>query len=164
MENIEELSSPPIVGQLYLVPCMFAKASTDPESTWWPILRPSHNNNKYFKGVVYKRDDPEAIFHYHTDPRFSVFPRHNFIDDAGQVVEFQAMQCLREMPPQDRIYFGFNKKFYKDYKNTRMRCFRCPHRGINLESMPVRNGLIECPAHGLQFDSESHRTIIEEYL
>ena len=33
----------------------------------------------------------------------------------------------------------------------------CPHKGADLSRMPVRDGCVTCPLHGLRFDAETGR-------
>lgn len=82
--------------------------------------------------------------------------------------EEKPMECLREIyltPYMVNRDKSVNRWFTGDSLNhfgrfedkhgdaTLKACKVCPHRGIPLESMPVRNGLITCPGHGLDFDA-----------
>ena len=179
--NIEELNSPPIIGQTYIVPCMFgqidllSKAQVRPP-VWWPVMRPSHQDSVYvakIKSILvgeefideeYFEDDPLTSHHYHIDPRFTPDEYyvdwelknnnlHNVINIQGEII-WKNLVCLREMPTQ-RLFTGFGQKFLDDHLGKKIKCGRCPHRGVLLNSVPINDGVITCPNHGLKFDSKS---------
>ncbi len=187
MQNIEELDSPPVVGETYLVPCMFGRiyllssAQSKPPD-WWPVLRPSHQDSIYtaqtrskwkdgeFTEETYCEYDSKAPHHYHVDPRFASAELytawevenkdwHNVIDIQGDI-RWSEMVCLREMPTQ-RLFTGFGRQFVDDHKGKKIKCGRCPHRGVLLNSVPVHDGIITCPNHGLRFDAESGVCVTE---
>jgi hypothetical protein len=188
--NIEKLNNPPHIGQSYDVPCVFGTiAITGPHKLphqWWPILRPSHQDSIYsprtrtiwketdvgWDGVdeTYYEDDPSTPHHLHIDPRFcpdEYFTEyeqrtrnwHNVITIESDI-EWRTMICVREMPIQ-RLFTGFGKQFLDDYKNKKMKCSRCPHKGTLLNSMPNEKGVVTCPAHGLRFDCNTKKCISE---
>lgn len=189
--NIEKLTSPPIVGEIYRVPCMFgqiallSKAQVK-SAEWWPIMRPPHQDSIYFpqtKSIwvdndysstlveeIFYEDDPNSYQHYHVDPRFApdeyytgweVVNKdyHNIIDIQGKI-KWQEMVCLREMPTQ-RLFTGFGQRFVDDHKDKKIKCGRCPHRGVLLNSVPVIDGVITCPNHGLRFNAETKQCITD---
>lgn len=177
MEKIENLNSPPVIGETYIVPCVLGK---DPvrkncAAQWWPVFRPKHEDTEYTKRAIqekwsggeffnidevfYGEQDP---YHYHVDPRFApteLYSQweveneswHNFVYPENDDVEFREMKCIREMPPQ-RLFTGFTRKFVEDHQVKEVKCGRCPHKGTLLNSMPMDEGKITCPAHGLKFD------------
>jgi hypothetical protein len=184
--NIEKLKSPPIIGELYSVPCMFGqidlltKGQIKPPQ-WWPVMRPSHQDSVYiakFRSIFdgeelvdeeYFENDPNFPHHYHVDPRFApnsfytewevnaapTNPEslHNVINIQGEI-KWETMPCLREMPTQ-RLFTGFGQKFLDDHLGKKIKCNRCPHRGVLLNSIPTIDGIITCPNHGLRFDAKT---------
>ncbi len=182
MENIEHLTSPPVVGETYIVPCVFGRIypfnytnQNTPRHTW-PVLRPSHEDSKYtiqtrtvWDGEVdseeeYCEYDPSTPHHFHVDPRFSPAEWytdyevrneswHTFVGPMADI-EWREMVCLREMSIQ-RLFTGFHKSFVVDHTGKKSKCMRCPHKGVNLASMPVVDGVVTCPAHGLRFDKKT---------
>lgn len=188
IEDIERLRCPPSLGKRYMVPCvcgsLFNIGPHSVPSEFWPVLRPSHQDSEYLPRfrtmwketngewveedeVYYERDD-HTPKHYHVDPRFTPeslytpYERENSdwhtIITATSPVEFREMECLREMPIQ-RLFTGFGQKFVDDHRGKRLKCMRCPHKGIDLSSMPVVDGVVTCPAHGLRYDSSTGRCV-----
>jgi hypothetical protein len=149
---------------------------------WWPVLRPPHEDSKYIERYktywketedgewgqfdeIYYEADSSTQHHIHVDPRFapsSFYTKwertnnswHNFIYFEKKTVKWRKMKCLREMPVQ-RLFTGFGQKFVDDYKDGKMKCGRCPHKGALLDSIPVVDGVITCPLHGLKFDCQT---------
>lgn len=187
MENIENLKSPPVIGQIYLVPCVLGKLyNIGPHSIpaqWWPVLRPSHEDSKYLPKFrtfwvngeeideTYYESDPNTPHHFHVDPRFtpeSYYTKweidnqswHNFVS-AQSEVEWRELVCIREMPVQ-QLFTGFGEKFVEDHKDKKIKCGRCPHKGVILSNTPVKDGVITCPAHGLKFDAETGECVTNQ--
>ena len=67
------------------------------------------------------------------------------------------------MPPQ-RLFTGFGQQFIDDHVDKEVKCGRCPHRGALLKSMPVKDGVITCPNHGLKFDAQTMKCITKELV
>lgn len=186
VKKVKSLCRPPTVGQAYFVECVFGTLSNiGPHAIpprWWPIFTPSHQDSVYFSRYrtiwneegeavdeTYYEDDPETPHHYHVDPRFC---RDNFytpyeIENKSfhttirgeSKIEIREMVCVREMPVQV-LFTGFGKNFLDDHKDKKLRgCKVCPHKGTPLSSMPVVDGKITCPAHGLQFDCKTERCV-----
>ncbi len=185
------MKSPPVVGQMYSVPCVLGTLSNiGPHNIppkWWPVLTPSHQDSIYFARYrtvwqetdngyedvdeVYYEDDLKTPHHYHVDPRFTTEDYYTPYEIAQESfhttirpeseISVRDMVCVREMPIQT-LFTGFGKNFLDDHKEARLKlCGRCPHKGISLTSMPMVDGKITCPAHGLQFDSVTGRCVSE---
>ncbi len=41
------------------------------------------------------------------------------------------------------------------YSDARMKCKTCPHRGLPLDGLPVKDGVITCTGHGLKWNIET---------
>lgn len=189
MKNVKTLRTPPTVGETYRVECVFGTLSNIGwhriPPRWWPVFTPSHQDSIYairqrtvwketdtgYIGVdeVYYEDDPSTPHHYHIDPRFT--PEEFYTQDEIQrqsfhstirpesEIEIREMVCVREMPIQV-LFTGFGKQFVADHAGKKMKgCDRCPHKGVALASMPVVDGRITCPAHGLKFDCETKECV-----
>ena len=184
--NVRGLRTPPVVGQNYMVECVFGTVSNIGPHTipprWWPVFTPSHQDSVYFPRYrtiwnqegeavdeTYYEDDAKTPHHHHVDPRFTrdefYTPYevenksyHVTIRPEGKV-EMREMMCTREMPIQI-LFTGFGKNFLDEHKEAKLRrCKVCPHKGTPLASMPVVDGKITCPAHGLQFDYKTERCV-----
>jgi hypothetical protein len=154
---------------------------------WWPVLLPSHEDSRYFntktirewketeegaylvEQVVSAGSNPSTPHHYHVDARFTeeswygtdrgrpVRNLHTTIfPDDCRCTLFE-MVCLREMPVQVKLYSVFGKLFVDDFTGKKIKCGRCPHKGTDLTTIPVVDGKITCPAHGMQFDAQTGR-------
>lgn len=158
-----KLSTPHFqVGFSYPVPCVKTK---DTGSEWIPILPPLHEDQMIFG----------ADYHYHIDFRFLPEPRFKLWTEQFPEPGFalsrilfpkhiiagpckQRMEYLREMPEfrcldfEGRPFPQFIKLENK-YRNSTLdlKTLRCPHRKISLQGMPIRDGKITCPGHGLCF-------------
>ena len=185
--NARELRNPPVVGKNYMVECVFGTISNIGPHTipprWWPVFTPSHQDSIYFPRYrtfwkdgeatdeVYYEDDPETPHHHHVDPRFTGTDYYTPYEIENQnfhvtirpesKVQLREMTCVREMPIQI-LFTGFGKNFLEDHNGKKLnRCKICPHKGTPLASMPVVDGKITCPAHGLQFDCKTSKCVSE---
>lgn len=183
-ECVEDLTTPPVVGQTYIVPCVLGSLAyirpARATAQWWPVLRPSHQDSRYAiqTRTIWRdgeeveeefwEDDPSTPHHYHVDPRFApaelysptereLGSWHNTIDIQSEV-EFREMECVREMPIQV-LYRQLGRRFVEDHRDKALKCGRCPHKGTNLASMPIVDGVVTCPTHGLKFDAGSGRCL-----
>lgn len=99
--------------------------------------------------------------HYNLDARFLTKRMHAdlFLPNrqrvAGQDVKItlHVFQCLREQP-QKPLYYG--NELYKIFESAcddgrRMVGLKCPHKGTDLSTCPVVDGVVTCPAHGLRW-------------
>jgi nitrite reductase/ring-hydroxylating ferredoxin subunit len=72
--------------------------------------------------------------------------------------------CRRVMPdfPMQITSAGrpvWQKKLERAYKATNAKCGRCPHRGLPLNGLPVKDDKVICPGHGLQFNVKTGEMI-----
>lgn len=58
--------------------------------------------------------------------------------------------------PRHNVASRFQQKWNKDLNLSTM---KCPHRGHDLRTCPVVNGVIECPLHGLVFDAKTGKNL-----
>ena len=67
--------------------------------------------------------------------------------------------CLRQYESIPELE-KFSEKLREDFIASRLDLKRriCPHKGADLSTIPVRDGVIECPLHGLQFCAETGET------
>jgi len=171
MELITEVENP-ILRRTYLVPCILKK--THSVYRWrfvndiTPILLPAHEDAKYLD---------VASVHYHYDFRFfsvddykeakSYYPNlknghHGMVAHAKDFYkniiykELAYKRPMTEFPNLER----FTKALEPAFKN---KCLIdghiCPHKGIDLRGMPIVDGKVICPGHGLQFDTETGQMV-----
>lgn len=177
--RLVELESEPVVGQFYWVPTVTGDWCYR-KSIALPVLLPGHDDAGTLRF---------PHFHYHPDPRFMTDAmygslarntRWRYSDDlavAGTplmssdrinpnglppVVE-RRRKCLRAMP--DRRYIFARKPFVDlvdEFKGRRLKPgMVCPHRGTCLKAMPVVDGAVECPTHGLRWNVATGELVTE---
>lgn len=172
MRRVSELTSEPEVGKFYLVPCVKV-ASGD----WIPIVGTLHEDKEHIGFEEY---------HYHRDARFTSDKQNrrstpdNMLDPEiySMVVAVirteppveKARKCRRRMPDFPlRARFNehppraFGAKWFptleRAYSKTKASCARCPHRGMLLNNLPVKDGVVVCNGHGLAWDVETGKLV-----
>lgn len=168
MQRVDKMTSPPIVGDFYLVPCLQVLNQWTGMHYWHPVLLPNHEDAKY--------GAPQ--WHYHGDGRFLDQYKHlpagfrtqtltdeflvlmgGVVSRPGEdVVEYQEMECLRDIPIIHANLFG--EDFKSDFRGSKIKCNTCPHRRAYLGNIPVIDGKIHCPMHGLPFDATTRKCLI----
>lgn len=166
--KISELKSPPRVGKVYIVPCV--KRISD--NLKIPILIPGHY-----------AEDRYNSFHYHIDTRFAKRQvKAAFVDmyylsvganDCFYPID-TPMICIRKqkypnLSPKlvniftslqddiNQFQNGLCKKYQKAHLD--LSCKKCPHQGTDLDSIPIIDGKIKCPSHGLTFDAQTGKVL-----
>lgn len=161
MQRVDEMTEPPIVGQTYLVPCVYGTTDKrdDPERyCWLPIIGPPHSDKEYigFEPVHFHYDHRflsprERGSFYLSHPLFYVMS--NWDRTIG--IKHQELRCLREV--HGYPHASFHDDLSDAYAAKRVTCGKCPHRGLPLGSLPRIPGtnIVTCPGHGLQWDLET---------
>lgn len=180
LQRITQLTSPPVVGQRYLVPTVTYPWLGDRPDRFkaWPVFLPKHNDADHLKFVHQ---------HYHVDPRFLTKAQTRYAGTyywhehtgGGDVSEAEATAQRAPLfargypvhPPvvwlPRRCYRANVTYHYGDEpKIESMRAhyagrqcaksrggWLCPHKRFPLGSLqPDQNGVVTCPLHGLQID------------
>jgi len=176
MQHISEVKGLPVVGRFYWVSCILAPGIESPfgelrtkSPVWLPVIGPQHNDTE-FLGV------PDM--HYHFDLRFfnqrlvqllaigecgarSVLRSVAGVEGILEGPVNRRLKCQRQMPlypleveRYDGHVEGFRvlAEFERAYSKERVTCGRCPHRGIPLNGLPNRKGIVTCPGHGLAWN------------
>lgn len=159
MQKLSELDHEPVIGKFYLVPCVKARIAYE-KYDYVPILNPSHEDSELIGSATY---------HRHYDIRFLSSKQIRIIQPGyalhavfGAIIwehhakgepEMRPLKCKRAMPLYPHARARWYPKLEAAYKDAKLSpCLRCPHKGIDLTTMPVREGKVECPGHGLRFD------------
>jgi len=170
IQKVTELTSEPIVGKFYLVPCIYV------DGQLVPIIGQPHA-------------DPELgidIVHYHHDTRFGElddfligtsvqiaatrFPKEevaigvvtpqSWADASPKLQKLQCRRSMIEFPDRDRKKYEI---FHKKYVGQSVKCGRCPHRNMPLESLPQDGqGNVICSGHGLKIDMNK-KIVVERF-
>lgn len=198
MERLVELTSPPVVGETYLVPCVEARLRDHMTGVFtqpWelPVFGTIHRDPElgYYAGLDHLHLDQRfvqenylRVAHGINAKQLGSVPKANAIVNRGFSIpviqmenaeiikgpEERPRQCLREAPNLSRTtvnrdgsvsewtiggLHGFGR-FEDKYGDRKLKdCKVCPHRGIHLGSIPVRNGVITCPGHTLDYDANT---------
>lgn len=138
----------------------------------WPILGPWHEDAEFVKF---------PWEHFHLDGRFLntrqwewLHSRFETTDAVFGVVvtergfsaygeldgprmihgqpQIERRQCMRVLPdfPFERATWLFQLE--KEFSSAVIRQPICPHRGIPLDGLTPKDGIVTCPGHGLCFD------------
>jgi len=145
MMHVDELTSPPVVNEFYLVDCVL-----DGEN-WVPILGNAHNDK-----II---DINE--WHYHIDLRFSstiqlLLSSPN--QTRNSINEWE--KTNRKVLPQKCVRLRTKPVNLKDllidlYEYDKIKNNRCPHKGTYLGNQVPQGCILTCPAHGLKWDKET---------
>lgn len=167
MDRVDEMTTPPVVGRFYLVPCVRLRL-TGGGTSWWPTQGPPHEDADI--GV------PQV--HYHHDPRFWTKAQLSgwlrplplvlgSVTEKAAILEgpaYMRRRCSGSMPifPRERVQDLWLPALEQTHAAATLRgaCKVCPHRGIPLASLPVAaDGTVTCPGHGLRWDVSTGRLV-----
>jgi len=76
--------------------------------------------------------------------------------DGQQMTEVQSglrrMKCKRAYPNYPRVAAFWLPQLEAAYKKCQLKAsLICPHKGIPLGGLEMRDGIVECPGHGLRW-------------
>lgn len=166
------------VGKYYKIPCVRVGSMVPAcarKGGWIPVLLPWHEDKAFLRFPHH---------HYHYDPRFlgtrryqgfgfaKVITRHPaglYDSDSpltffiGPIV-YRRLKCQRPMPqfPVFDRYWGrrhWPSKLEAAYAHDHLRNGVCPHKGIDLTTCPVVDGVVTCPGHGLRWNVETGKLV-----
>jgi len=162
IEFVENLQHTPVVGQVYMVPCV-EPMDDSPIIDYWPVYSKAHED-KVLLGVDWH--------HYHVDVRFMSDEQIRYLTESGleedvfitgiELKEYNKQMfhrpfiCKRNMP-EFPVKFtdatdALESKLPPLKISRKGNCMRCPHRNTPLNGLPVRDNVVVCPAHGLAWD------------
>ncbi len=146
------------VGRYYMVPCVRGRAETTSSLEWIAVTGPEHED----RGAVFA-----PYLHWHPDCRFMSARMIAAVQsDQPSVasviflsahlhrrsVEWRRQLCKREMPPYPPAFFMDALVLEMGDARLKPDCRTCPHRGVPLNGLPVRDGAVTCPGHGLRWN------------
>lgn len=113
-------------------------------------------------------ENGQKEIHYHTDSRyFGNQPHLNSFCVPKN--DFKHRIILDEYPIKVFKLIKYNNFHHgitpvELIKNSKLKhkCIykgKCPHRGMNLDNVKSKNGIITCPLHGLQFNANTKNLI-----
>ena len=173
-----------LVGEHYLVNCICLDKTDEPQFDvrlleeqsrfdYLPILGPAHVDY-----VIGEHGSDLGLIesHYHLDQRFMTDAqikkrvvlfadysiREKVVDwnkdsiAEGKYRETRTiMKCLRKDFPVKVALRNIEKKFIHSNAINN----RCPHKGAYLGNLEVEDNCVQCPMHGLKFDSYTKKCI-----
>lgn len=171
IEDAQEIK----VGQVYFVPVVRLGSRSPIPGVFFPVMGEAHDDADFIP--VY----PENVSHFHIDWRFipdAVYPELSkiMVEFFGQYWQpgdkNLQLACVipadltaggeRRWPlPCQRNQLQWQAvpdwlaHLEAAYKDKRVECNRCPHRGISLAGAPAdENGVRVCPGHGLRWSKD----------
>ena len=138
----------------------------------YPLIDHPHND--------IENGQPEQ--HYHGDERFNVPQTHLPKDwkvwaNAGRIPIDSKGNIINNFGAYDKVWLEMVELFKSDELSAGMtdlnlitksklkhKCIhkgKCPHRGFDLSNEPIKNGVITCPLHSLQFDGDSGKLLTD---
>ena len=170
------------VGTFYKVPCVrvgSALPACARPNGWIPILLPWHED-----AAIIGFPHP----HYHYDPRFlgpweyegfsfnKILTRHPVITypelrvaDTSLTfftgsITFRRLKCKRVMPEYPVFAKDWHDRHWPGllectYATKQLKHGICPHKGIDLTTCPVIDGVVTCPGHGLRWNVKTGRLV-----
>lgn len=176
--RVADLDHEPVIGRLYLVPCVVVPFGHGEVA---PVIGRWHEDAEHigFPQWHYHRDLRFCPWPLHTARDVSsaagMVVSHGsdsngapIMSDEELPVVYRRRKCLRAMPEYPR---GGQKigglspcdslpilpRLWEAYRGATMRNMRCPHKGFDLRSCPVKDGVVECPLHGLRWEIATGR-------
>lgn len=166
LSRIENISTPLVMGQDYLVPCGYMPCEIDgfPARTPIPII-----------GDLHQDPELDADFpHYHYDNRFIEEPiapgRIVAVVDHGQddaIIVPRRILYLKKRCYRSRVEFPeiLAIKLQRSHQNCTLNWGYCPHRNAYLGNiLPDTDGNVICPAHGLEWNLATGNLVEREEI
>ena len=179
IQRVEDLKEPPVVGRYYMVPCVEVQTGVSGLSAgFWPVTGPQHEDHDVI-GFPYR--------HWHVDLRFlsaqqagekamqwgSVLTTERktwcFWPGPGDIegipgiatqVTMQRRRCMRTAEWFPRLRALWMSELEQKHESCVVKCGKCPHRGLPLESLPRERGdIVTCPGHGLRWDLKTGKLV-----
>ena len=172
LPRVDELRTPPVIGQAYLVPMVFGQWGPFKKNPrWWPVLGRLHED----AALIGFRYD-----HYHLDTRFlakcfwlsndrcaasPLQTNGRGMNAEGLAAEptyrravCKRIECGFAAPvwrEKDPLFFDLAAAFSDAHCLGESGAWVCPHREMPLGSLPIEAGIITCPLHGLRWRADT---------
>lgn len=161
-EKVDKIKRPLKLGEIFNVPCIVKRDGND-IVCFTPVINTPHSDNE--------NGQPEI--HYHTDYRFIKIKesknisegfiitddRIGFKNSIGRLSkDIDGLLEYHNLPVINENHNGITQQFFIRNSKLKHKCIqkgKCPHRGHDLSQEKSVNGIITCPLHGLQFNSET---------
>ena len=173
MERVDELTEPPVPGRYYLVPTV--KIAYHGVLAAWPVIGPEHTDPAFFNFPHH---------HYHIDARFLSrrlrlcierlsWPVHAPVEFNVMAKPLVAQRSAKFERYRRRKCQTLGSREHLDLLRTKRTWSRfadhfagrkcplrdghryCPHNLARVDNLPVIDGRVVCPLHGLTIDAET---------
>lgn len=183
IEGVEK----PVVGRFYLVPCVWDEnygvtRRTVHKGGWWPVIGPWHEDadigfaehHFHFDVRFFTEWNWEGRGKRQNMARVKTRQPRELAVMAVPKIEYRRLKMLREMPdfPKEETSWAVAggwvegskndlvKRVEEKFKDVRMTCMKCPHRGMPLTGLPVKDGMVVCNGHGLRWELATGRMVV----
>lgn len=182
--NVEDLTEPPIVGKFYMVPCIRTQ-TVDGElvnNTWWPVTGPRHEDTEFIgfskqhrhydirflnndqMDKLCNRGRHRKISFFGPDPDQPDSEAHNNVTTSNMEPVRRRLKCKRTQPSYSAGGTSTPRwiaPLSEHLSDARIKCGKCPHRGLPLLSLPREPGtdIVQCVGHGLRFDLKTGKLV-----
>lgn len=167
IQKVTELTSPPIAGKFYLVPCIQVPlvirdlVGNFSSGDWIPIIEPIHND----KEIGF----PTEHFHYdlrfckkRISPLYIVGVDNFYFPTKDTAIVYKRRKCQYSSPRKFREEGRVITKILEStYESKELRDWICPHKQTLLTSQPIDpvDFSVTCPSHGLRWCTRSGHLI-----
>lgn len=148
-----------IPGKYYKVFCVRMDALND---VFYPVIDHPHNDIENGQKDVHYHIDPRFM-DIHKEGRYTTDSRNPFMrireDSILQKEYFMLMYNGSSMINDSE---GITPTKFISKSKLKHKCIhkgKCPHRGYDLSQVEAVAGVITCPLHGLQFNSDNLKLI-----
>lgn len=180
VERIETLTHPPVVGQVYSVPCINYGGHIYPIMGFVhrdEVLGPNAAKRHIHVNICFVTQEALAslglsfVDVYPTIGVKTVLASVRIGESEPIPRRFEKeLTCLRELPNytpslHGQLFSGASIDHFgrleeqQEGKAYKGKCMSCPHRGIPLGWVEVRNGKRLCPGHLLAFDATTGQLV-----
>lgn len=172
VQKVEDVKRPLKLGEKYLVPCIVRREKL--VSSWEDVdgyMSPIHTYKTHVTPVINHphsdRENGQSHVHYHADFRFIDVEDNKISNEHSKYFSVESLRPQQhihgeieyiELPVVNEEFLGRTEVRHIKNSKLKHKCIhkgKCPHRGYDLSQVKAVDGIITCPLHGLQFDSET---------
>jgi hypothetical protein len=171
-ELVDNITKPLQLGEKYLVPCIVSNKTNefgDEITHINPVINLPHSD----------KENGQNETHYHLDYRFIKYERNlsNLESDFPKPINSHSThrfgshirpeldassELLYIVLPVVNVFKGTTPVVFINKSKLKPKCFlsgKCPHKGYNLSQVPIIDGVITCPLHGLKINKKNGKIL-----
>jgi hypothetical protein len=164
MHKIENVKSP-MIGETYLVKCVYAKFGSESNKHWVPVFGELHHDKELYLEKKHYHIDWRFRDRIHQESQEETYRLHGYYLGIKNTYFYQPILeeniIIEEYKPliYQRHFEEFPEHSFDElldlYKGVKMQGMICPHKRANLASCEIINGCVTCPCHGLKWNVET---------